>query len=166
MRLGECIVVYVGTIISFNVDGEPRPQGSKTPVVRGGRAWLIEGKGDAPKKHKAWREAVLKAAQQFADEVGHEPIDGPVEVAIEFRMHKPASKTLEKYWADRKPDIDKLARAVLDSIAGKDKPIVREDSRVVRLIAEKRYVKGDEQMGCRITVEEIEEGDSQLALGI
>jgi Holliday junction resolvase RusA-like endonuclease len=154
----------VGTVLSFNVNGEPRPQGSKTPVVRGGRAFLIEGTGDSPRKHKAWRKAVQDAAQELADEIGHTPIDAPVEVKIEFRLHKPNSKTAAKYWADRKPDIDKLVRSILDSIAGKDKPLVREDSRVVRLVAEKRYIEPEEQMGCWITVEEIAEGDTQLTL--
>ena len=154
----------MATVISFNINGEPRPQGSKTPVKRGNKIILIEGTGDSPRKHKAWRKAVQDAAQEFADEIGHEVIDAPVEVKIEFRMPKPASKPSDKYWADRKPDLDKLVRSVLDSIAGKDKPLIREDSRVVRLIVEKRYVKPDEVNGCWINVEEIEEGSTQLAL--
>ena len=154
----------MANLISFNVDGEPRPQGSKTPIQRGGRIFLIEGKGDAPKRHKAWRKAVEDAAREFAEETGHQPIDAPVTVQIEFRMPKPESKSASTYWAAWKPDIDKLERSILDSIAGKDKPLVREDSRVVRLVAEKRYVKPGEAPGCWITVEEIEEGDTQLSL--
>jgi len=156
----------MGTAISFNVNGEPRPQGSKTPITRGGRVFLIEGKGDAPRKHKAWRKAVQDAAQEVADDIGHTPIDAPVEVKIEFRMPKPESKKESNYWAAWKPDIDKLERSILDSIAGKDKPLVREDSRVVRLIAEKRYVEPDENPGVWISVEEVEEGDTQLSFDV
>lgn len=152
--------------IVFNVDGEPRPQGSKTPIVRGGKVWLVEGKGDAPKKHKAWRAAVTEAAEKLAEDINHEVLDCPVEVQIEFRMPKPASKKKDKVWADRKPDVDKLTRAVLDSIAGKDKPLVREDSRIVRVIAEKRYVRPDENMGCTIKVTEIEEDNTQLSFEV
>ncbi len=150
--------------ITFTVTGEPRPQGSKTPVMRGGKIFLIEGKGTAPRQHKVWRDAVESAARTFVEETGIEQIDGPVEVCIVFRMPKPPSKPGWKFWCDRQPDIDKLCRSVLDSIAGKDKPIVREDSRVVRLMAEKRYVGDDENIGCTISVETIEEGDVQLSL--
>jgi crossover junction endodeoxyribonuclease RusA len=150
--------------ISFFVEGEPRPQGSKTPVVRGGRAFLIEGTGDAPRKHRAWRDAVRKAAEDFAEEVLFETIDGPVEVKLQFLLERPASRSKNLVWADRKPDIDKLVRAILDSISGQEGPLLREDSRVVKLTAEKHYVAKDEKIGCWINVHELEQSDTQLSL--
>lgn len=106
------------------------------------------------------------AAENLVLEDDLEQIDGPVEVQLYFRMPKPASKPVWKFWADRKPDLDKLVRAVLDSIAGKGKPLVREDSRVIRLVAEKRYVEPEEEPGVEIWLSQVEEGNTQATLDV
>lgn len=120
----------------FFVAGDPVPQGSKTPVIRGDRAFLIEGKGKMPQRHKKWRAQVARAASDFALANSLDPLDGPLGVSLVFYLPKPQSKPKWKLWPDTGYDLDKLTRSVLDSLTG---PIMTNDSRVVRLEAEKRY---------------------------
>jgi crossover junction endodeoxyribonuclease RusA len=79
-----------------------------------------------------------------------EPLDGPVEVSIVFYLEKPASRPKGVVFADRKPDIDKLVRSVLDSLT--DAGVLREDSRVVDLHALKLYARRGASPGVVIVV--------------
>ena len=143
--------------IEFFVQGEPRPQGSKTPVVRGGRAFLIEGKGKAPAMHKKWRQTVAEAAEKAAGTTTWDPStdgDGPMWVSLEFNLLRPKSRNSSLKYADRKPDVDNLTRSILDSLTG---PILREDSRVVELQASKVYVSDEINQGVAIKIRRIYE---------
>jgi Holliday junction resolvase RusA-like endonuclease len=102
------------------VRDEPKPQGSKTAVIsnRGGvvRAHVIEGgPSKSRRKFDNWRESVRSEAQKAMD--GRAPLEGPLVVALTFTLRKPASapKTRET-WPCKKPDLDKLARSVLDGL--------------------------------------------------
>ena len=139
-------------MIRFEVLGLPSPQGSKSAVVRGGRAVLIEGASTAGRQaHRAWRESVAWAARSAAQTHGAVDEDAPVAVRVEFRMPKPKSRAKKAVWADRKPDLDKLLRSTLDGLA--DGGLVRHDSRVVTLAASKRYAVPGEPTGADIAVE-------------
>jgi len=49
--------------LTIAIVGVPAPQGSKTGVVRGNRAILIEGGSQTGRdKHRAWRDACAAAA--------------------------------------------------------------------------------------------------------
>ena len=117
----------------FRVEGVPTPQGSKTAYVRGGRAVLVESN----KKLPAWREAVTEAARQamYATEQV-EPFNAPLKVVVTFFMPRPAKPKWAKYPAS-KPDLDKLIRAVLDSLT-KAKTIT-DDALVVEVVARKYW---------------------------
>jgi Holliday junction resolvase RusA-like endonuclease len=111
----------------IEVFGEPASQGSHS-VINGRIVQVNSG------KHKKWRNAVSFAA---LDLVGQdwELLDEAVELVILFYLPRP--KTVQ----DRKfptvtPDVDKLARAVLDSLSG---VVYTDDARVVRLTAYKLY---------------------------
>lgn len=139
-------------MIRFDVPGLPAPQGSKTAVVRGGRAVVLEGKGPGRQRHVDWRTAVATVARAHAPE---RPIDGPVAVTIDFRL--PRSKSWPKRlgdpaWHTTAPDLDKLARAVLDSLTHAG--LIADDARVVRLAANKVAVTG--WTGATIRIEPIE----------
>ena len=114
--------------------GEPQTQGSKRAFARNGRVWVAEAGGA---KHKGWREAV--AAEARAALNGGELLAGPVEIALTFILTKPASAPKTRVtWpiGARSGDVDKLARAVLDSLSG---TVVRDDAQVVWLSVEKQY---------------------------
>lgn len=150
--------------VTLRVHGVPAPQGSKTAYMRGGRPIVTEGGSKTGRQsHATWRQAVATAARDWQDTHGPcELIDEPCLVVIEFWLPKPKSKPRWKRWHDVKPDLDKLVRSVLDSLAG---VILADDSRVVALVARKDY--GDPP-GCRVQVFRLgaaERAGSRLTLG-
>lgn len=138
------------TAITVFVPGIPVPQGSLRGYVRGGRAVLTSDNAGL----RSWRSDVTAA---LAEKRPPAPIDEPVEVRLEFSLLRPLGHYGRRGLLDsaplvpgRKPDLDKLARAVLDAatVAG----IWTDDARVVSLRATKRYVAEDQMPGVHITV--------------
>lgn len=125
------------------VPGRPAPQGSKRYV---GNGISIE----SSKHVKPWR-ADIRAAMLDAH-IG-DPITGAVTVLIEFVMPRPASAPKRSTPpATKRPDIDKLTRAVLDAIGSAG--VWRDDSQVTHLVASKRIAERDETPGAMITVKQ------------
>jgi Holliday junction resolvase RusA-like endonuclease len=112
-------------LLHWFVTGKPIPQGSKTATVINGRAVMFE----ANKNLKGWRELIRS-------KIGspHAPSDEPVRVELLFTFQKP--KTVKRQHMSVKPDIDKLARAVLDCLSG---TVIKDDSQVVILNVRKEY---------------------------
>lgn len=128
------------TTYSFRVRGLPVPQGSAKPFIAGGKARLLTK--SAPLM--AWRTAIATAA---SGAMGSDPIlTGPVIVVAVFGLPKPAS--VKRDTPSVRPDLDKLARALLDGLTG---VVVRDDSLVVRLEVGKVY---SEAPGVAVTVAE------------
>jgi crossover junction endodeoxyribonuclease RusA len=113
-------------VIDFFVPGDPAPQGSKNAYARGGRVILVE----ASKRTGPWRSAVTAAARS-----AREAIDGPTAVTLDFVLARPRTST--RPHPTTKPDVDKLARAVLDGIT--DARMWKDDSQVCHLTATKSY---------------------------
>jgi Holliday junction resolvase RusA-like endonuclease len=115
--------------IRLEVFGLPAPQGSKR-IMRGR---LIEASGD---KLKRWRKAIAAACE--LPELGS-PILGPVAVTVTFYLPRPASvKFAKRPFPIVPPDLDKLARGVLDGV-GQSGVIWGDDAQVIKLVAEKYY---------------------------
>lgn len=131
--------------VAFIVRGTPAPQGSKRAFVVGNRARIVEDS----KKSAPWRDSVSAAA---ADAMGGAlPIDAPVEVIVTFLFVRPASvKPAKRPFPSVKPDVDKLARAVLDGLTAGG--VFSDDSRVIDLHAKKRYA---DVAGAEVTVREV-----------
>ena len=138
--------------ITFAVRGAPSPKGSKTAVVRGNRAVLLDARrGPARAAFARWERAVQQAAEMAArlNRV-REPIAAPVNVAIVFRLRRPVSRK-KAAWPDVRPDLDKLVRAVLDPAVAAG--LLRDDSRVVGLDGtQKRYADETHHEGCVVTI--------------
>lgn len=116
--------------------GDPQPQGKLKAVSLPGRRYstLV----DANPKLKAWRKIVTAAALTLteSDCTPSDPlITGPVAVYAFFTMRRPKSVKCE--YPQSKPDVDKLARGVLDALT--DAYVFADDSRVVKLVAMKLY---------------------------
>lgn len=144
-------------IARFFIEGEARPQGSKTPVRRGTKIILIEGVGANPARHKAWRANISDTARQVMHDEGIEELDCAVRVELRFKMLRPKSRHKSVRAVTVKPDIDKLVRSVLDGLTSSDKVgtlMLKDDSRVVELYAEKYYYpKGSEEpIGVEVAV--------------
>lgn len=144
-------------MISFDVIGQPAPQGSKKAYVNKytGRANLVESsKGVGP-----WREAVKAAV--FVQRIPRTP--GPVFVSIIARFARPTSHYGTGRNADRlKPsapaypigknrgDVDKLARSTNDGLA--DAGVIDDDKFIVRTVIEKRWCRPGELPGADIHI--------------
>lgn len=100
--------------ISFFAQGTPVPQGA----LRSARGRMFYPNND---RLMAWRKTIGLLANAFFKE----PVEGPIEIDVVFYQNLPT----------RRPDVDKLARAVLDALTG---IVYHDDSQVVRLNAIKR----------------------------
>ena len=116
--------------IAFQVHGLPIPQGST-------RSWLVNGKPvitSTAKGLSSWRRLVADVAQRFAPD---EPWEGPVGIDLHFGLPKPKSAPKKRrVWPDKRPDLDKLTRAVLDALTY---VVYADDSQVVEIRATKDY---------------------------
>jgi crossover junction endodeoxyribonuclease RusA len=126
--------------LALFVPGRPAPQGSKRHV---GNGILVESsKALAP-----WRTTVAWHAAQAATQL----LDGPIAVEVQFVMPRPTSLPKRKPTPPhvKRPDVDKLIRAILDALSG---VIWHDDSQVVDLHPTKRYAELNEQPGAHIHV--------------
>ena len=135
-------------VIRFFVEGVPMPQGSKAHVGKGVMIESADRKTNTRRTGglKRWRQAVyiearqaIKSGQFFSDE-------DPVAMSLIFSLPKP--KSVKQMLPFRKPDVDKLARAVCDALSG---TLYKDDARIVRLIASKRYCQKGEAPGVHVT---------------
>ena len=118
--------------VSLSVSGDPASQGSH--AIMYGRIVQVNSS-----KHKAWRKAIVQEAIATLPD-DWQPIDEPCELIVNFYMPKPAS--VKRSLPTVSPDLDKLIRAVGDSLT--DSGIVVDDSRIVRISARKLYAEGIE----------------------
>lgn len=133
-------------MVEFWVPGIPQPQGSKKGfVTRSGKVAMVE----SAVKVKPWRSDVkVFAALAMGD---RPPMSGPVFVRCDFVMRRPLStpKTRVTPPAVKKPDLDKILRAILDALTG---TVYLDDSAVVELVGTKRIAELNEQPGVRVVV--------------
>jgi Holliday junction resolvase RusA-like endonuclease len=138
--------------MKVDVIGKPVPQGSKR--VFNGR--LVDVKH---KDLRAWRDLVGQLAAASTPKF----FTGPVYVALDFYLARPKGhygsgknsemlKPSAPSVPNTKPDIDKLARAVLDALTG---AVIRDDSQVVVLVARKHYASLDHPPGVTVSLEEV-----------
>lgn len=133
----------------FTIFGTPMPKGSKTAFVRGQRAVLVEGGSFANRKGMAaWADAVLVAAERVRKATGYVTLDEPLCLDVTFFMPRPKSAKRRSTPA-RRPDLDKLLRAVLDPIT--KSRLIFDDSRIVELVARKAYAD-DREPGALVRV--------------
>lgn len=126
-------------MISFLATGNPEPKGSA-------KAFVIKPKGggkpravvtSANPRVKGWQQTIAATAQAHAGAfVG----EGGVCLRLKFLLARPASLPKKVVQHTKKPDLDKLARAVKDALKG---VLYKDDSQVVRLIASKHYAPPD-----------------------
>ena len=125
------------------VRGTPAPQGSKRHV--GGGRMIEMSKAVGP-----WREAVRAETQRTMAATRLLTMDGPVMVRITFYLARPKSAPKKRVVPAGRPDIDKLARAVLDGLT--EGGAWLDDGQVVTLHASKVYATEDFAPGCTIEI--------------
>jgi crossover junction endodeoxyribonuclease RusA len=131
--------------VSILVYGIPQPKGSKTAFVRGNRAVLVDGRrGPAREAFTSWKEAVMHRAAEAMD--GRSLYEGPLQCHIAFGLRRPPSTPKRITAPAKKPDLDKLARAVLDAMTSF---VYHDDAQIVDLHVVKAF---SETPGCTIYV--------------
>jgi crossover junction endodeoxyribonuclease RusA len=142
------------TSVTFAVDGIPRPQGSMRP-------WISRPSGRVVVSHSGgmvlarWRADVHQAA--IAAMIATPTAQTAVELDLTFYLPRPRSHVSERTGAklaswrpapDQLPDVDKLARAVLDSLTA---VVYGDDAQVVALTARKAYADNGWRPGVTVT---------------
>ncbi|AUH68500.1 RusA family crossover junction endodeoxyribonuclease [Gordonia sihwensis] len=122
------------------VEGRPAPQGSKRHIGNG--RMLESSKAVGP-----WRTEIASEARRRG---GMLP-PGPVGANLDFVMPRPkqTAKRRPTPPAVKRPDLDKLTRAVFDAITG---IWITDDSHIVTLHATKRIAEPDEPAGVAISL--------------
>lgn len=146
--------------VEFFVVGDPRPMGSKTAfALPNGKVVMTDGSSSNPsvKRLKAWKATVADEALRLAQEG---TFDGGLRVTLTFALRRPDGhmgkngvRPSAPAYPAVKPDVDKLARQVLDCLT--QGGLIRDDSRVVELVARKVYAAPGAPTGARIVVEEM-----------
>lgn len=149
----------------FRVIGAPGPQGSKSAIVRGGRAIMRE----ASKKVRPWRQDVVDAAHAAAVAEGWTP---PAEafVTVTFWFRRPKThygtgrnagvlKANAPTYHRGKPDVDKLQRSTFDALT--TAAVITDDATVVHVIATKRYAGAGQPTGATIRIHPHPEGEAE-----
>ncbi len=121
------------------VPGVPAPQGSKRHV---GRGILIE----SSKAVGPWRERVALAVHGEGWPLRTDAIGMRLDFVLPRPRSAPKTRTL---LATKRPDADKLARAVLDALTG---IAYVDDSQVIDLHSHKRIADAGERPGVAISL--------------
>jgi Holliday junction resolvase RusA-like endonuclease len=123
---------------------------------------------EAGVRHTTWRYELAAQARLAMQDAGLvTPYREPIYVALHFTLHRPAShygtgKNSERLapraplFPSKPPDIDKLTRAVLDSMTS---IVWVDDAQVVRLTATKGFVHRWQEEGVSINVATYERED-------
>lgn len=119
--------------IAFVVPGEPVPQPRPRVSTRGGFA-----RAYVPAKHPvhAYREAIAAAAKEAGVEETSEPISVTIDaVFVRPKSHMRKSGVRSDAPKLPRPDVDNIAKAVLDAL----QDVIGDDTSVRRLTVEKMY---------------------------
>ncbi len=148
----------IGPIYQFTVTGVPKPQGSK-------RAFVVQAKGEKPRAvvvdsnkgpMRDWRVDVTVEAARQRELMCAPPLTGPVSVLLTFWLPRPKSAPKSRVFHSVRPDLDKLTRAVFDSITAAG--LWHDDSQVSELTTQKIYPEPSHVTGVQIHIHALREG--------
>jgi len=148
------------TALRFQVYGVAVPKGSARAFVPKG--WSRAIVTSANTKTKPWQALVAEGASRALADAGGEQLSGAIGLEVTFTLPRPAS--LPKRVVDhlKKPDLDKLLRAVKDALT---KVVWHDDSQVVEVIARKRYTQPGEAPSAAIVVTPLATAPALINLG-
>lgn len=135
----------------FDVRGIPKGQPRPRATIRGKHAGVYD-----PGTASTWKHAIILEARPLRPRV---PIAVPVRVAVEFRMPRPKRLPVGVVWCKARPDVDNLAKALLDALA--DDGWFADDALVVELSVRKVYHRKDGVPGASVEIAEASQPDNQ-----
>jgi Holliday junction resolvase RusA-like endonuclease len=148
--------------VAFDVYGVAQPKGSTKAFVPYAWAKTAVAQGRAPRAivvadnkaaAKGWQRLIADQAQTVA---AGGIFLGAVTVAITFDLPRPLSLRRKTRHHTTAPDVDKLARTVLDALTG---ILYLDDKQVVELHARKRYILPPAGPHARIAVDTAADAD-------
>jgi Holliday junction resolvase RusA-like endonuclease len=145
--------------LEFFVEGDPIPQGSVKAFKA--KSGVVITTNDSSGRLGRWRGDIRSVARPLRP--GGECLEGSIAVAVDFLFTRPKSHFLPvtrsrpepvlrhdvPIWHTQKPDVDRLLRAVLDSLTA---VLYQDDSQVVICHVTKRWGRS---AGAVITVSEV-----------
>lgn len=96
------------------------------------------------------------------------PMGGAIEAVLIFYVEKPKSKSNKVLYPEWKPDVDNLVKSFLDGTdfsklsKRKTAGVLENDSRIVRLLCEKRYASDERPVGTAFLFRKLYSGRSML----
>lgn len=159
-------------MVAFVVYGIPAPKGSKRafPIHRGkgrgrrftGKVAMVESAGE---RLKDWARAINDVVQGLA-ESGTPKFEGPLELTVRFFLPKPKSAPKRRQtWPVKKPDLDKLLRALCDPLTG---VLIHDDAQFIELHASKHYADddvSDRRARAEVTIHPLHQEQDVLPMG-
>lgn len=144
--------------VSFFVPGQPIPQGSLRSFAHAATGRVVTPQSRAV---LGWRDEIIHETHKHVDQV----FDGPVSVQCVFWLPRPKGhygtgrnelnlKPSAPQFHCKPPDIDKLARAVLDALVYAN--AMNDDSQVVELHAAKSWSGSTFKPGVHIEIADVE----------
>jgi len=135
----------------------PKPKERPRAAIIGGHARIF-----TPKTTEAY-EKEIRAAWVRAN--GDKPEEGPIRARIYFGLPIPKSETKgnklqmiqRKVFPTKKPDLDNLAKAVLDALNG---VAYKDDCQIVTMLSRKNYAEAP-YVKVILNDEKPKEGDSE-----
>ena len=134
---------------SLWIPGKPIAQPRAKATSINGKARMYQPKGPiAPYK----QQIAIEARKFF-----NQPLFGPVRLVVQCYLPRPKAKVwktkpMPREWHTSKPDIDNLAKAIMDALNG---IAWNDDAQVCETIAAKYVSSGSEDVGVRIGIVEI-----------
>ena len=144
------------TAIVCTVLGTPVPQGSMRSL---GPGRMVHSNAATL---RPWRDTVAWQVRACMTDAGLvEPLEGPVEVHATFVLPRPQSAPKHRWAPHKKPDGDKLLRALFDAITAGGAWV--DDAQVVTCSWSKVYAGGQAVPGVTFTVAEAVRGEQVAA---
>jgi crossover junction endodeoxyribonuclease RusA len=128
-------------IFMFTVYGTPIPKGSTKAFFRPGMKYPVVTEDN--KRTRPWSQDVLNAAREALEKSGgnwREMESRAVSLQIAFYLPRPKKAPKRITRQIRKPDLDKLVRAIKDALTRAG--VYRDDAQVVSLVAAKEFAGG------------------------
>jgi crossover junction endodeoxyribonuclease RusA len=121
-------------VLSFTVFGIPQPQGStRTFIPKGWKRAVVTTDNS---KLKPWRQEVAGTAKAEMETKALQMSRGAVRVEAKCFFAKPKSLKKSAIYKVTKPDVDKLIRALFDSMTG---IVFKDDAQVCECVIEKAF---------------------------
>jgi len=140
------------TALTVTVPGKPVTQGSMKTINR--RTFHDNERDLLP-----WRDGIAwHVRQEMAAQGMNEPLEGPLTLVATFTLARPPSIPKSRWAPDKKPDLDKLCRALGDAIG--QSGAVRQDAQFVTIVASKVY---GPLPGVTFTISPAERGEAAAA---